>query len=245
VEALTARGWHCSRCRRTSRIAFVQHGEDTRQFSRTSALAATVKVTRRRLRALSNHFREVKHYFEMRNLENILNLREAEVSVYVLCKNVSRFRAKIHPGVLRVANYINPTGLARRDYQIKTRLDNENVKETNISRRESFKKFSLYLYHDKKKFSAPYRTEYKNAEIGKSIARANSTTNSSTSISTSTSSSKRSEEDNRTSASGKEERVSCYKMSPRNALMSGTNKKIASYITSNALCVAFDAFCIR
>lgn len=40
-----------------------------------------------------------------------------------------------------------------------------------------------------------------------------------------------------------EQRVSCYKTRPRNALMSGTSKKIApACITSNALCVAFNAF---
>lgn len=43
------------------------NAEDTRQFPRTSALAATVKVTRRRLRALSNHFREVS-YSSLRTL---------------------------------------------------------------------------------------------------------------------------------------------------------------------------------
>lgn len=33
------------------------------------------------------------------------------------CEDVSRFRVKLHPTVLGVANYnINPTGLARRDY---------------------------------------------------------------------------------------------------------------------------------
>ncbi|KYQ56756.1 hypothetical protein ALC60_04355 [Trachymyrmex zeteki] len=76
VEALTTRGWHCSRCRRTSRIAFVQYGEDTRQFSRTSALATTVKTHKKRKEKKGE---ELEHYFEMRNLENIFNLREADL----------------------------------------------------------------------------------------------------------------------------------------------------------------------
>ncbi|KYQ56754.1 hypothetical protein ALC60_04353 [Trachymyrmex zeteki] len=118
-------------------------------------------------------YRSENNFIELHNNYNTL-------CTSVLCKNISRFRAKIHPAVLRVANYINPTGLARRDY-IKTRLDKKNIKETNISCRILLKLKNFHIYHDEKKFSAPYRTEYKNAKIGKSIARANSTTNSSNS----------------------------------------------------------------
>ncbi|EGI69789.1 hypothetical protein G5I_01331 [Acromyrmex echinatior] len=79
VEALTARGWHCSRCRRTSRIAFVQHGEDTRQFSWTSALAETDKTHKKNNRYKETKQKNYEHYFEMRNLENVFNLREADL----------------------------------------------------------------------------------------------------------------------------------------------------------------------
>lgn len=43
-------------------------------------------------------------------------------------------------------------------------------------------------------------------------------------------------------SSERKKEVACYKMGPRNALMSGTSKKIAPCVTSNALRVAFDAF---
>jgi len=56
---LLPRGRHCSRSRRISLLRLF-NTKDTRQFPRISALAATVKVTRR-LRALSNHFREVSY----------------------------------------------------------------------------------------------------------------------------------------------------------------------------------------